>query len=49
LAGEYSKAGIVPSDIHIQRKSVPELRVISKREIGTYQETTANLYNELTQ
>lgn len=46
---KISKEGIVPSDIYIQRKSVPELRVISKRELGTYQETTAKLYNELMQ
>ncbi len=44
---QVNKEGIVPTDTHIQKKSVKEIRVISKRELGTYQETTAKLYDEL--
>jgi effector-binding domain-containing protein len=39
--------GILPTDIHIQRKSVPALRVISKRATGTYEKTTDEILNEL--
>jgi DNA-binding transcriptional MerR regulator len=44
-----SSEGILPTDIHIQRKTVPALRVISKREIGTYDETTDRILSELRQ
>ncbi len=44
---KISKEGIMPTDIYIQRKSVPALRVISKREIGTYEETPDKLMKEL--
>lgn len=46
---KIGKEGLMPTDIYIQRKYVPALRVISKREIGTYEETTAKLLDELRQ
>jgi effector-binding domain-containing protein len=42
-----NKEGTILTDINIQRKTVPALRVISKREIGTYEETTAKLHGEI--
>jgi effector-binding domain-containing protein len=39
--------GVTSTDIFIQRKSAPALRVISKRGMGTYEETTAKLYGEV--
>ena len=42
-----NKEGTILIDINIQRKTVPALRVISKREIGTYEETTAKLHGEI--
>ena len=39
--------GVIPAGIYIQRKTVPELKVISKRELGTYEKTTNRIYNEL--
>jgi effector-binding domain-containing protein len=45
---QVDKEGIVLPVSYIQRISVPEVRVISKREFGTYQETTDKLYHELT-
>ncbi|MFC1947924.1 helix-turn-helix domain-containing protein, partial [Chloroflexota bacterium] len=39
--------GQIPEESYIQRKSVPSLQVISRREIGTYDETTVRLYDEL--
>jgi len=46
---KIGKEGLMPTDSNIQRKSIPELRVISKRETGTYKETTYKLYMELRQ
>jgi len=46
---QVDREGTVPPVSYLQRISVPELRVISKREFGTYQETTDKLYYELTQ
>jgi effector-binding domain-containing protein len=42
-----NKEGTILTDINIQRKTVPALRVISKREIGTYEETIAKLHGEI--
>ncbi|MBN2074143.1 MAG: MerR family transcriptional regulator [Dehalococcoidales bacterium] len=39
--------GVIPAGIYIQRKTVPEVRIISKREMGTYEETTLKLYKEI--
>lgn len=41
--------GTLPDAVHVQRKSIPALRVISKREIGTYDETTDKIIGELRQ
>ncbi len=41
------KEGIMPSDMYIQRKEIPKLRVVSKREIGTYEDTPDKLREEL--
>ena len=46
---KISKEGLMPTEMYIQRKYVLALRVISKREIGTYEETTAKLIDELRQ
>jgi DNA-binding transcriptional MerR regulator len=39
--------GLIPAGIYIRRKTIPEVRVISKREKGTYEETTLKLYQEI--
>ena len=39
--------GIIPAGIYIRRKTIPEVRVVSKREKGTYEETTLKLYQEI--
>jgi DNA-binding transcriptional MerR regulator len=39
--------GAIPAGIYIKRKTIPEVRVISKRERGTYEETTLKLYQEI--
>jgi effector-binding domain-containing protein len=46
---KINKEGLMPTDMYAQMKYIPELRVISKREIGTYEETTAKLLNDLRQ
>jgi effector-binding domain-containing protein len=46
---KIDKEGLMPTDICIQRKRVPALRVISIREIGTYEETIIRLIEELRQ
>ena len=37
----------MPTDIDVQEKEIPELKVISKREIGTYEVTIDKLADEL--
>jgi len=44
---KIGKEGIMPTDIYIQRKEIPRLRVISKRETGTYEHTPDKLKDEL--
>lgn len=46
---KISREGLIPTAPYIQRKTVAGLRVISRREIGTYQQTTAKLLAELRQ
>ena len=46
---KINKEGLMQTDSYIQMKYIPELRVVSKREIGTYEETTAKLLNDLRQ
>ena len=46
---KINKEGLMQTDSYIKMKYIPELRVISKREIGTYEETTAKLLNDLRQ
>jgi effector-binding domain-containing protein len=46
---KISKEGVWPTDIYVKKKDVPALRVISKREIGTYEETSVKLLEELRQ
>ncbi|MBN2239126.1 MAG: MerR family transcriptional regulator [Dehalococcoidales bacterium] len=42
-------AGITPTEIFVQRKTVPPVRVISRREIGTYDETVTRLTSDILQ
>jgi len=44
---KINNEGQIPEESYIQRKTVPSIKVISKREIGTYDETTSRLYSEL--
>jgi effector-binding domain-containing protein len=46
---KINKEGVMPTDMYIQRKDVPRLRVISKRETGTYEYTPNKLREELLQ
>lgn len=41
------REGTMPEQIYIQKKTVPAIRVVSKREIGTYEETIAKLTKEI--
>lgn len=41
------REGIMPADPGIHQEEIPELRIISKREIGTYEETPDRLLEEL--
>lgn len=44
---KINREGQIPEESYIQRKAIPSVKVISKREIGTYDETTPKLYGEL--
>lgn len=44
---KIGKEGQIPLESYIQRKSVSSFQVISKREIGTYAQTTSRFYGDL--
>lgn len=46
---KINKEGTIPADTNVQPKEIPELKVIGKREIGTYEETTNRIKAELLQ
>lgn len=45
--GKINREEKMPTDIDVQKKEIPELKVISKREIGTYEVTIDKLADEL--
>jgi effector-binding domain-containing protein len=47
--GKICNESIIPEGIYLQRKTVAPVRVISKRELGAYEETSTRLLEELRQ